>query len=141
MTRTVLFALLFGGLGVLAVFGGTRTLRQARGFRARAQRVPGILIGIHTARHNDQPTTYPILRFRTIDGTEMETTSNVNEGPYYLTRMRGRQVPVLYDPEDPRSACIDSPSGRGQVKSGYGIIVLGAVFIVAAIGYAALKFR
>jgi len=141
VTRTVLFALLFGGLGVLAVFGGTRTLRQARGFRARARHVPGILTGIHAVRHNDRPTTYPVLRFRTLDGIEMETTSNVNEGPYYLTRMRGRQVPVLYDPDDPRKACIDSPSGRGQVKSGYGIIVLGVVFIVAAIGYAALKLQ
>jgi hypothetical protein len=55
--------------------------------------------------------------------------------------MRGRQVPVLYDPEDPQRACIDSRSGRGQVKSGYGIIVLGIVFIAAAIGYAVLKFR
>jgi len=141
VTRSILFALLFGGLGVLAVFGGTRTLRQARGFRSRAQRVTGILTGIHTVRHNDQPTTYPILRFRTLEGVELETTSNVNEGSFYLTRMRGRQVPVLYDPQDPRKACIDSPSGRGQVKSGYGIIVLGTVFIIAAIGYALLKFQ
>ena len=139
MTRTVLFALLLGVLGVLAVYGGTRNLRQARGFRSRAQRVPGILVGIHTARHNDQPTTYPVLRFRTLDGVEMETTSNVNEGPFYLTQNKGRQVPVLYDPQDPRKACIDSPSGRGQVKSGYGLIALGVVFVVAAIGYAVLK--
>lgn len=139
MTRTVLFALLLLVLGVLAVFGGVHTLRQARGFRARARRVPGILVGIHAARHNDQPTQYPVLRFRTLDGIELETTSNVNEEPFWLTRMRGRQVPVLYDPEDPRIACIDSPSGRGQVRSGYGIIALGVVFLAAAVAYAALK--
>jgi hypothetical protein len=139
VTRTVLFALLFGGLGVLAVFGGAHTLRQARGFRSRARRVPGILVGVHAARHGDQPAHYPVLRFRTLDGIELETTSNVNEGPGYLTRMRGRQVPVLYDPDDPRTACIDSPSGRGQVRSGLGVIALGVVFVVAAIAYAALK--
>jgi hypothetical protein len=135
----MLFALLFGALGVLAVFGGTHTLRQARGFRSRALRVPGILTGIHTDRLGDRPTTYPVLRFRTLDGVEIETTSNVNERPFYLTRMRGHQVPVLYDPENPRKACVDSPSGRGQVRSGYGVIVLGVVFIIAAIGFTAFK--
>jgi hypothetical protein len=139
VSRTVLFALLLLVLGALAVFGGVRTLRQARGFRARARRVPGILVGIHAARHNDQPAHYPVLRFRTLDGVELETTSNVNEAPFWLTRMRGRQVPVLYDPEDPRVACVDGPSGRGQVRSGYGIIALGVVFVLAAVAYAALR--
>lgn len=139
MTRTVLFALLLAVLGVLAVFGGTRSLRQARGFRSRAQRVPGMLSGIHTARYNDRPTTYPVLRFRTLEGMDVETTSNVSEASFYLTRMRGRQVPVLYDPADPRRACIDGPSGRGQVKNGYGVIVLGVVFVLASIGYAAWR--
>lgn len=137
--RTVLFGLLLLVLGVLSVYGGVRTLRQARGFRARAQRVTGILIGIHAARRNDRTSHYPVLRFRTLDGVELETTSNVNEAPFYLTRTRGHQVPVLYDPENPRVACIDSPSGRGQVRSGYGIIALGVFFIVAAVAYAALK--
>lgn len=139
MTRTVLFALLLLVLGVLAVYGGVRTLRQARGFRARARRVPGILVGIHAVRHGDRPAHYPVLRFRTLDGVELETTSNVNEEPFYLTRTRGQRVPVLYDPEDPRVACIDSPSGRGQVRSGYGIVALGVVFLVAAVAYVALR--
>lgn len=139
MTRTVLFALLLLVLGALAVFGGAAKLRQARGFRARARRVPGILVGIHAARHNDRPAQYPVLRFRTLDGIELETTSNVNEEPFYLTRTRGHQVPVLYDPEDPRVACIDGPSGRGQVRSGYGVIALGVVFLLAAVACAALK--
>jgi hypothetical protein len=52
--------------------------------------------------------------------------------PFYLTRMRGRQVPVLYDPQDPHKACIDSPSGRGQVRSGYGTIALGTFFLLVA---------
>jgi hypothetical protein len=137
--RTVLFGLLLGGLGVLSVVGGTRSLRQARGFRARARRVTGILTGIHADRRDGQTTTYPVLRFRTLEGTEVETTSNVNEEPYYLTRTRGAQVAVLYDPADPRKACIDSPSGRGQVRSGYGVIALGVLFILAAAGLAALK--
>ncbi len=139
--RTVLFGLLLGGLGVLAVFGGMRSLRQARGFRARARRVTGVVTGIHADRRDGQSTTYPVLRFRTLEGAEVETTSNVNEEPLYLTRARGAQVPVLYDPADPRKACIDSPSGRGQVKSGYGTIVLGVVFIAAAIGYAVWKLQ
>ena len=135
--RTVLFVLLLGGLGMLAVFGGVRTLRQARAFKSRARRVSGILAGIHADRHNDRPTTYPVLRFRTLDGVEVETVSNVNEGPFYLTRMRGSPVPVLYDPQDPQKACIDSPSGRGQVRSGIGIIALGTIFLLVSIGYAA----
>ena len=132
----VLFVLLLGCLGVLCLFGGTRTLREARGFRSRALRAPGILVGIHADRHNDHPTTYPVLRFRTAQGADVQTTSNVNEGPFYLTRMRGRQVPVLYDPDDPRKACIDSPSGRRQVRSGYGIVTLGIFFLLLAAAYA-----
>ena len=131
----MLFALLLAGLGVFSLYGGVRTLREARGFRSRARLVTGVLVGIHADRHNDQPTTYPVLRFRTLEGADIETTSSVNEGPFYLTRMRGRQVPVLYDPEDPRKACIDSRSGRGQVRSGYGIIALGTFFLLAAIGF------
>jgi hypothetical protein len=135
----VLFVLLLGGLGLLSLFGGTRTLREARGFRSRALRAPGMLVGIHSDRHNDHPTTYPVLRFRTIEGADVETTSNVNEGPFYLTRMRGRQVPVLYDPDDPRKACIDSPSGRRQVRSGFGIIALGVFFLLLAAAYVAYE--
>jgi hypothetical protein len=134
-----LFALLLGGLGVLCLFGGAQTLREARGFRSRARRAPGTLVAIHADRHNDHPTTYPVLRFRTAEGADVETTSNVNEGPLYLTRMRGRQVPVLYDPDDPRKACIDSPSGRRQVRSGLGIIALGILFLLIAIAYVADK--
>jgi hypothetical protein len=137
VTRTVLFTLLLGGLGVLSLFGGVRTLREARSFRSRARRTTGILVGIHADRHNDRPTTYPVLRFRTLEGADIETTSNVNEGPFYLTKMRGRQVPVLYDPQNPKTACIDSPSGRGQVRSGYGIIAMGTFFLLAAAGYMA----
>jgi hypothetical protein len=72
-------------------------------------------------------------------GADIETTSNVNEGPFYLSRMRGRQVPVLYDPENPQKACIDGPSGRGKVRSGYGIIALGTLFLLAAAGYMAYE--
>ncbi|MDN3356888.1 DUF3592 domain-containing protein [Actinomadura sp. DC4] len=136
----VLPLILLGALGALSLFGGARTLREARGFRSRARRTSGIILGIHTDRHNDQQTTYPVLRFHTIEGAEVETTSNVNEGPFYLTRMRGRQVPVLYDPADPRKACIDGRSGRGQVRSGYGIIGLGVVFLLAATGYVVFTF-
>ncbi len=136
--RSMLFVLLLAAFGVLALFGGSRSLRQARGFRARAQRVTGVLAGIHGDQRDGRTTTYPVLRFRTLDGTEVETTSNVNEEPYYLTRARGSRVEVLYDPADPYRACIDGPSGRGQVKSGYGVMVLGVVFLLAAAGFAAL---
>lgn len=132
-------ALLLAGMGALAFVGGIVTLRRARAFRSRALSVPGILAGIHIDRHNDRRTNYPVLRFRTRDGVDIQTTSNVNERPLYLSRMRGRQVTVLYDPENPRMACIDGPSGRGQVRSAYGVIALGTLFLLAAIGYIAFR--
>lgn len=141
MIGSVLFGLLLMGLGVLTVAGGERNLREARGFHDRARPATGLLVGVRTERHNDRTTHYPVLRFQTLDGTTVETTSGVNEGPFYLWRMRGRPVPVLYDPEDPRRAHIGTPEDRRRVRSALAVIALGAAFILVGVAYLVIRLR
>ncbi|WP_311922899.1 DUF3592 domain-containing protein [Microbispora sp. H10836] len=56
-------------------------------------------------------------------------------GSFEIFRLTGRQVAVLYDPDDPRKARMDTSSGRG-LAGAVGLAIVGCVFL--AIGLVAL---
>ncbi|MBO2464812.1 DUF3592 domain-containing protein [Actinomadura sp. LCR2-06] len=73
-----------------------------------------------------------MLEFRTADGREIRTRTDVGG---WFPRREGREVPVLYDPEDPEQVRIDDFRGRGNFDDLF-FAVGGAAF--AVIGLSAL---
>lgn len=138
MVGSALFGLLFVGMGGFAVIAGVQSLRETRGILSRGERVPGILVRIHAEYFDGESYQYPVLRFRTVAGREIETTSKVTGTPYYLFKMRGQQVPVVYDRDDPENARIDDSRGRGRPNA-FVFIALGTVFALIGVAYLAAK--
>ncbi|WP_161627938.1 DUF3592 domain-containing protein [Microbispora catharanthi] len=120
-----IFALAFG---VAFIAGGIHRFRSGRAFLASAHRVPGIVVGSHRVWRTDSHEYFPILRFRTLDGAEIETVGQTRGGSFEIFNLTGRQVVVLYDPDDPRKARMDTSSGRGLTGS-VGLVIAGCVFL------------
>ena len=129
------FVLAFTGFGAVFIAVGVHRYRVGRAFLASAHRVPGIVAGTHTVETINSYEYFPVLRFRTIDGADIETVGQTTAGSLELTRLRGRQVEVLYDPRDPREARMNTSSGRA-LTGAVGMVAGGCVF--AAIGIALL---
>lgn len=138
MFGSALFGLLFVGVGGFAVIGGLQSLRETRGILSRAERAPGILVRIHVEHFDGGVHQYPVLRFRTVRGREIETTSSVTGTPTFLFQMRGQQVPVVYDRDAPENARIDDAHGRGRPNA-FLFIALGTVFALIGVAYLAAK--
>ncbi|WP_149260857.1 DUF3592 domain-containing protein [Actinomadura sp. K4S16] len=124
-----LLALLALAFGVAFVVGGIQRYRSGREFMASAQRVPGVVAGIHRVERSDSYEFFPVLRFRTMEGAEIETVGQTRGGSFELNRLKGRPVAVLYDPRNPREARMDTSSGRA-LSGSVGMVAAGCVFAV-----------
>ncbi|WP_020542408.1 DUF3592 domain-containing protein [Nonomuraea coxensis] len=119
---------------MLLIFGsanlacGVWLLRRARRFRARGVRVPGMVIGLERSRDPDSKACFPIFRFTTCVGQKVEITSRHGES---RPPQPGDRVMVLYDPEKPRNARIDS---GGQDGSAMGRWVVGIGLFLITLG-------
>ncbi|RAY14119.1 hypothetical protein DPM19_17765 [Actinomadura craniellae] len=89
--------------GALMVVLATRTLIRNNAFTARAVRVPGVVVGGRRERGpiRDSMGTYhfPTVRYRTLEGAELERTSPAGRGGYRFRE--GADVTVMYEPADP----------------------------------------
>lgn len=95
----VIFGLVSFGLIAAGVVIGFTTKR----FADNASKATGTVIGLARHRSSKGGHTYaPIIRFRAIDGSEIEFTESVSSNPPGYTV--NEQVPVLYDPSDYKKA-------------------------------------
>ncbi|WP_055478141.1 DUF3592 domain-containing protein [Sphaerimonospora mesophila] len=101
---------------------------NARRFRARAVRVPGVITGLVRSSDPDSPTCRPVFRFTTLEGHEVEVTSGFGEAH---PPQPGDRVTILYNPRKPRKARIDT---SGQTGSAMGWIVIGLGLLLVALG-------
>ncbi|MFB4310695.1 DUF3592 domain-containing protein [Actinomadura sp. GTD37] len=122
-------------LGPALGIGGVHRYRTSKAFLASAYRVPGIVAGVHRTSTTDSYEYFPVLRFRTLDGADIETVGQTRAGSYELFRLKGHQVEVLYDPRNPRTARMNTSSGRA-LSGSIGMVAVGCVF--TAIGIALL---
>ncbi|GAA4365939.1 hypothetical protein GCM10023088_11870 [Actinomadura verrucosospora] len=127
------FGLMALGFGAAFCAVGVHRYRAGRTFLASAHRVAGVVAGIHRVERTDTYEFFPVLRFRTLDGAEIETVAQTRGGSFELTRLKGRQVAVFYDPRDPRTARMDTSSGRGTAGS-VGMVVFGFFLVVLGVG-------
>lgn len=94
--------------------------------RARGVAVPGVVTGLVRSTDNDGHTFRPIFRFTTLQGHELELTSKYGEAS---PPRPGETVTILYDPQKPRHALIDTGGQRGS-RMGWIVTVLG-LFLAA----------
>jgi hypothetical protein len=134
----ILLSIVCGGAGLFLAVAGCRELLSLRSFRRRALRAPGLVVGLRRDGVPDEGAAcYPIIRFTTLDGRQVEARARIGGNPP-LCRP-GRQVTVLYDPARPADISLSGPVGSGAVFFGILLCVgLGLLFLAAGTAIDAL---
>ncbi|MET8047383.1 DUF3592 domain-containing protein [Streptosporangium sp. NPDC005286] len=129
MSIVPLFGIVFG-----AVFAGigVRVLTVGQRLRRHGVRVPGIVVGLRwsSSNGNDSGVYYPTLQFQTVQGSVVETESDLGSNP--PPARPGQQVMVVYDPERPQRARLDGVGGKGVLHSVL-FLTVGAVILVVSL--------
>lgn len=134
--------LIVGGVAVFglvfAAIGAVTMMSQAR-FRRRARTTPGVITGLRPARMRgsaagelrSQRAYYPVVRFTTAAGEQVEAESRLATNP--PPGRPGQQVTVHYDPANPgRFTTAATARTVGCVAAAF-VVLGGLVFAVAAI--------
>ncbi|MEU3269879.1 DUF3592 domain-containing protein [Saccharomonospora sp. NPDC006951] len=118
------------GLGFAAM--GSHLLRGATRLARTGLRVPGEVTGMryNTTSEIGRGSYYPVLSFRTLDGRDLETASDIGTDPPMAHE--GDQVTVVYDPFEPHTARIDSAVGKGSLV-GWACVAGGGVLVVLSV--------
>lgn len=120
MLGQVLFGLAF------LVISGVMVVTNLR-LKRRGHRTTGVVAEVERLPGTSGGTYWPVLEFQTDRGQDVRTRAKVNGKPQV-----GRRVRILYDPDNPNSAEIDTIWGRGTIVSGV-FAVVGIFLIVSAI--------
>jgi hypothetical protein len=129
-----IFALIAVILLAIAVISGGSTARR----QAREASTPGQVVDVVMRRYQDTETQeineyyYPVVEFSLPNGRLR--TVQLSEGSWPAAYAKGDAVTVLYDPQQPNSARIQSASSTLLAWIGPGITgVVGLAFLAAAI--------
>ncbi len=123
-------------LGVVLVVVGGYYLANNQHFTARAAQANGVIVGIERSVHRDRDgftsTTYcPVVRFVTMREQTVEFTSAVCSG--HAQRV-GASVKVMYDPNNPHHAKLDTLWGKlARWSFGIAVVLVGLVFVIGSI--------
>jgi hypothetical protein len=117
--------------GIAFIIVGVTQVVTYGAFRRRAQRVPGVVVGM-TERMSGRYANsvyHPVLEFTTVEGQHVRTTMQVGSRP--APARIGEQVTVAYDPRDSASAEI---AGKGWLRMvvGGAMILGGLLFLLLA---------
>ena len=101
-----ILGVVFGAVGAALLVAAFITLRSARSFESTAVGASGEVIDLAPSYSDGSATHAPVVRFETPDGREVIFESSVSSHPpaYDI----GERVDVLYAPDDPGDAVIDS---------------------------------
>jgi hypothetical protein len=131
--RKALLSLVLVMAAAMAGFGAVETLRTVA-FVAQAQPAQGAVVGwknrsIRSGTLSEQSTRFPIIRFESAGGQVVEFVSSIGfqGGGYRLNQA----VAVLYAPNDPSRARIDSFVGLWLFSAGFLGIGVFALWVVA----------
>lgn len=131
-------AVLFIVIGVGVVGLGVKFWFDSQRFLARAVRTSGLVVDMkrswsRTGTGGSSTIYYPIFRFTGPDGQGIVQKSRA--GSSHPSLRPGDAVTVLYDPQKPSDARIDSVQTRGPMASVMAM-VFGAVFALVGVGMA-----
>jgi hypothetical protein len=93
------FVAFFAALGGLFAYHAWSQASDYLALSSRGQRTEAMVVGHEEARGRRSTTWYPVLRFVTAEGRQVEAASGVAAAPSDLPR--GRRVQVVYDPAEP----------------------------------------
>lgn len=119
---------LFYAIGAVSLVVGVVLAVRTAQFVAGAERATGTVIDLKEdySSSNGHYTYYPIVRFTTADGREIQFTSSSGSSP--ASESPGDEVEVLYESDDPHDAQI---SGFFHVWLWPAVMLpLGAMFII-----------
>lgn len=121
----LLFGLFLGGSAAIELLKYT-------GFRRRAQRTSGVVVGFRTSTSRGggpRPKTmyHPILEFTTQDGRHVKSSPKAGTNPPIARD--GDRVTVVYDPREPDQVEV---GGKGWIRPTLLVVgaVLGFFFVV-----------
>lgn len=122
-------ALVFAAVGAVMIFFGFRKFNDSRGFKATASSAEGTVTGfeMYDAPGIDprEDIHYAMVRFTPEGGEAVEFRGPSRDGPVRLDE--GDTVDVLYDPEDPTDARVDSFMGLWFAATMLWVVGGGAV--------------
>jgi len=133
---------IFGLVGLLSLYAAWRMAANTRAFQRTAAHATGIVTALkeETSRNKDGSTShafYPTIKFQTSDGRNASFTADtaVDEHEFSV----GETIKVLYAPENPQQARIDSfdSLGAGPITLG----IFGAGFVIGALLIYFLLYR
>ncbi|GAA2577719.1 hypothetical protein GCM10010399_04350 [Dactylosporangium fulvum] len=110
-------------VGVTGIYSTTKEWKRGRRFRARAVRVPGVVVDLSWERGtSDGPHLgMPVFQYHTREGHPMQAKDPVGTNP---PRFRpGMHVAVLYDPEEPYRAQLEGSIGLGKGMNVVGFLL------------------
>ncbi|MEV7009669.1 DUF3592 domain-containing protein [Streptosporangium sp. NPDC051022] len=129
MSTVPLFGIVIG-----AVFIATsiRVITVGQWLLRHGTRVPGVVVGLRRSG-GGKGVYYPTLRFQTVQGSVVETESDLGSNPSPVRP--GQQVMVVYDPARPQRVRLDGAGGSG-VLHGVLFLIVGAVVLVVSLFFA-----
>jgi hypothetical protein len=139
MNLNALFGLIPGCVGVLMMALGAFFWFRTKNFVGKAQETKGTVTDSLYDSDSEGSGYYSVFKFKTMNGQEIEKTSNLRTNP--PQHKIGQVIDVLYDPANPNDARIKSTTNLYFVPfllGGMGIIfacVGIAVFIFGLMGW------
>ena len=122
---------LIWGLAAVFVAYGVSSRRESRRFAAGAARAQGVVVELVTGAtpgpQSSGVLSYPVVRYRTMDGREVVFRSDFGAQP--SPWRPGQPVTVLYNPANPQEARIETAARSAG---------LPALFVVLAVGMAGI---
>jgi hypothetical protein len=133
----LLVGVVFGGVALVLLGVCTLLVLNDREFRSTAVETTGTVVAYETHYDTDEgrrrESYSPVVRFTAPDGRQLEARTNVSTS----SRPRiGDRVTVLYQPDDPADARIDTATTRlvgPLITGGLGGIfaIVGAILLIA----------
>jgi len=124
-------------VGGFALVIGLRQLRRHRSLEAHGVLVSGIVTDFRLVVNTDFSRTYPVLRFRTMDGQDVETLIQVGRG---VTRLKlGQVAPVIYDASNPRHVTVGTSISSASWVGFAIVFVVAAMFLLGGLVFLAVS--
>ena len=137
-TFLLIFVGIFGLIGVAFLIASVFTMRSEINFREEAIAAPGIVVELVPTQGSKGGTTYkPVFQFNDRNDKVHTVTSSVASSP--PSYHRGEAITVLYHPENPEGAQIDSFMESWLLPLVFGS--LGIVFTAIASGCGIYSLR
>lgn len=130
-----LFGGIFGGIGLIFAVIGFGMIISGQMFASRAVETTGTVTEVLRSTDDDGVSYRPLVQFRDRAGVRREFASSVSTS--WRAYDEGETVSVLFDPEDPDTAVIDSASERFALPG----IFAGIGTLFALIGGGVIAWR